>query len=293
MDKRSAGVIGATGFVGECLVNKLLDGDWQVIACTRRDVEIFTQKQHPSLGWQQINEKNNDTDHQEKIIDWFYLAPIWTLPEHFDWLVTQGVRRMVALSSTSVITKNHSSDSKERILAHRLAEGESRLKDWAKQQGVSWTILRPTLIYGWGRDQNIMQIVHFIRQFGFFPLTGQAAGLRQPVYVEDVASACLAALLSERTVNQVYNIAGGETLTYHSMVEKIFAAMERTPQLLHLPKWLIHAIVKLARILPRFRHVTPDMIDRMNLDMIFDYSAATHDFNYTPGSFILNKKDLC
>ena len=293
MDKRSAGVIGATSFVGECLVSELLKDGWQVTACTRRNVEAFTQEQHPNLMWRQINTENNGIDHSKKIIDWFYLAPIWTLPEHFDWLVTQSVRRMVVLSSTSVLTKNHSVDSSERALARQLAEGESRLRDWAKQQSVGWTILRPALIYGWGRDQNIMQIVRFIRQFGFFPLTGQATGLRQPVYVEEVASACLAALLSDRTVHQVYNIAGGETLSYHTMVEKIFVEMERMPRLLHLPEWLIHAVVKVARILPRFQHITPGMVDRMNQDLVFDYSTAIRDFNYAPGPFILNKKDLC
>lgn len=294
MDKRSVGVIGATSFVGECLVSKLLKNDWQVKACTRRNVEAIMQKQHPALSWRQIHAGNNNgIDQGEKITDWLYLAPIWTLPTHSDWLIAQGVRRIVALSSTSVLTKNHSIDSNERALANQLAEGESRIKDWAKQQSVRWTILRPTLIYGWGRDQNIMQIVRFIRQFGFFPLTGQAKGLRQPVHVEDVASACQAALLSERAVDQVYNIAGGETLAYHSMVEKIFFAMEQPPRLLHFPEWLIHAAVKMARILPRFQHVTSGMADRMNQDMVFDYSAAIHDFNYAPGPFTLNKKDLC
>ncbi|MEY3122787.1 MAG: hypothetical protein RI993_1612 [Pseudomonadota bacterium] len=293
MDKRSAGVIGATSFVGESLVSELLKNDWQVVAYTRRNVETFFQEQQAAVSWRQIHPENIDRDDDAGITDWFYLAPIWTLPEKFDWLIAQGVRRMVVLSSTSVLTKSQSTDSSEQILAHQLAEGESRLGDWAKQQGVSWTILRPTLIYGQGRDQNIMQIVRFIRRFGFFPLPGQAKGLRQPVHVEDVARACLAALLSEQTINQVYNIAGSETLAYHRMVEKIFAAMERTPRLLFFPEWLIHAVVKMVRMLPRFRHITPGMINRMNQDLVFDYSAAIHDFSYAPGPFTLNKKELC
>ncbi len=294
MDKRSVGVIGATSFVGECLVRKLLADGWQVTAYTRRNVAISAQEPlHPAISWRQIDTGDNGTDYGEKIANWFYLAPIWTLPEHFNWLVAQGMCRLVALSSTSVLTKNHSTDSSERILAHQLAEGESHLRDQAIQQGVRWTILRPTLIYGWGRDQNIMQIVKFIRKFGFFPLAGQGKGLRQPVYVKDVAEACLAALLSERTINQVYNIAGGETLAYYAMVERIFTAMERIPRLLFLPQWLIHTVVRVARRLPRFQHITPGMVDRMNRDLVFDYSAAIRDFNYAPGLFNLDKKDLC
>ncbi len=62
------------------------------------------------------------------------------------------------------------------------------------KQGVEWVILRPTLIYGHGRDKNITEIARFIRRFGFFPLLGKANGLRQPIHVEDVAEACFAAL---------------------------------------------------------------------------------------------------
>lgn len=287
-------MIGATSFVGECLVGKLLKNGWQVAACTRRSVEMLEREvQHPALSWRQIRAESDAMHQEEKIADWFCLAPIWTLAELFDWLVLQGVRRMVALSSTSVLTKDRSIDGDERALARRLALGESRLKDWAKQHGVRWTILRPTLIYGWGRDRNIMQMVRFIRRFGFFPLAGEAKGLRQPVHVEDVADACLAALLSEQAADRVYDIAGGETLAYRHMVERIFVAMERTPRLLYFPQQLLYAAVKVARLLPPFQHISPGMIDRMNQDLVFDYSAAARDFHYAPGPFTLNKKDLC
>ncbi|MDT8364445.1 MAG: NAD-dependent epimerase/dehydratase family protein [Nitrosomonas sp.] len=291
MDKRSAGVIGATSFVGTCLLARLLESDWQVTAFTRRSTEMFTQERRPAVSWRQINVRSSISD-GEKIADWFFLAPVWTLPEHFDWLTAQGVRRIVVLSSTSALTKNHSADSSERTLAHQLAEGETQLITWATRQNVDWTILRPTLIYGLGHDRNIMEIVRFIHKFGFFPLAGKASGLRQPVYVADVASACQAVLFSGLAVNRIYNIAGGETLAYHDMVEKIFIAMGRTPRLLHLPEWLIRVGVKMVRILPRFQHITMGMINRMNQDLVFDYSAAIRDFGYAPGSFQLTEKDL-
>ena len=91
-----------------------------------------------------------------------------------------GACRVVALSSTSRFTKDDSSDPEEQAIALRLADAEARVQAWAASHGVEWVILRPTLIYGLGRDKNIAEIARFIRRFGFFPLFGKAKGLRQP-----------------------------------------------------------------------------------------------------------------
>ncbi len=98
--------------------------------------------------------------------------------------------------------------------------------------GHAWVILRPTLIYGFGRDKNIAEMARFIRRFGFCPVLGKAAGLRQPIHAEDVAAACLAALQTPCAANRAYNISGGATLTYRDMVARVFSALDRRPRLL-------------------------------------------------------------
>lgn len=94
---------------------------------------------------------------------------------------------------------------------------------------MGWVILRPTLIYGRGRDRNITVIARFIRRFGFFPVLGRATGLRQPVHAEDVALACHRALEAPAATNRAYNISGGETVTYREMVRRVFLALEGGP----------------------------------------------------------------
>ncbi len=158
----------------------------------------------------------------KQISHWVCLAPIWVLPEYFSMLSLYGVRHIVALSSTSRFTKSISSDPTEQALAERLADGEERLIAWAKTKDVTWTILRPTLIYGLGSDKNISVIARFIRRFSLFPFLGAAWGLRQPIHVHDVASSCLAALKRGEAINRSYNLSGGETLTYREMVGRIF-----------------------------------------------------------------------
>src|SRR6185437_8320357 len=61
-------------------------------------------------------------------------------------------------------------------------------------------------------------IVRFVRRWRFFPLMGQADGLRQPVHAADVTTACVSALTMPAAANRTYNLSDGETLSYRELV---------------------------------------------------------------------------
>src|SRR6185312_10233346 len=101
----------------------------------------------------------------------------------------------------------------EREILERLAEAERQIAMTCEANGIGWTILRPTLIYAEGRDTNITPLSRLIRRFGFMPLVGGAAGLRQPVHAEDLAIGALAAAASPAAANQTYLLAGLDTIS--------------------------------------------------------------------------------
>ncbi|MDI1276642.1 NAD(P)-dependent oxidoreductase [Methylobacter sp.] len=223
---------------------------------------------------------------------WICVAPIWVLPEQFVLLEAHGARRVVVLSSTSRFTKDDSSDPEEQAIALRLADAEARVREWAESRGVEWVILRPTLIYGLGRDKNIAEIVRFIRRFGFFPLFGKANGLRQPIHASDVAGVCLAALQAPCATNRAYNISGGETLTYRDMVACVFSTLGHRPRLPTVPLWAFRLAVAVLRRLRRYRQWSTAMAERMNRDMVFDHAEAARDLNFKPRAFALSAEDV-
>lgn len=223
---------------------------------------------------------------------WLCLAPVWSLSDYFPALEASGARRVVALSSTSRFTKSESSDEAERALVNRLVDGERLLRNWAESRGVEWVILRPTLIYGLGRDRNISTVARFVRRFGFFPVLGLAAGLRQPLHAGDLATACVAALRSPAAANRAYNLSGGETLTYREMIRRICAACGSPPRTPAVPLWLFRAVVALSRCGLRRRQFSVGMAERMNADLVFDHFPASADLGFAPRPFRLDPEDL-
>ena len=277
------GVLGASSLVGRCLLHMLRDAGYLVLAFSRQ-----ARPGDQAVTWRQLPYAGQ----AEEISDWICVAPIWVLPDYFSLLEVHGVKRVVVLSSTSRFTKAGSGDTAEQATAAKLIDGETRLQAWAESRGIEWVILRPTLIYGIGRDKNISEIARFIRRCGFFPVLGEANGLRQPIHAEDVAGACLAALQGSDVRSRSYNISGGETLTYREMVARVFTALGRRPRLLTVPLWAFRLAVTTLRCLPRYRQWSAAMAERMNSDLVFDHADAVRDLDFKPRGFALAAEDL-
>jgi uncharacterized protein YbjT (DUF2867 family) len=310
MGERRVGVLGATSHVGDCLLGLLTQQGWEVVAFSRRAHAPRLLNDAGMLRWEQIEiesakpdsvsppqndagvrDENILSSRGKSIASWISLVPVVTLPRYFPMLAAYGASRVVALSSTSRDTKDTSSDPAERAWVQRLIQAEESLIAWAQANGVEWIILRPTLIYGLGRDRNISVVARFIRRFGFFPLLGNAVGLRQPVHARDVSKACYETLIS-RTPNRAYTISGAEVLTYREMVARVFGALNKPVRFLVLPNALFRVVFLLLRFVPGLRFVSMAMVERMNRDLAFDHADAARDFGFSPSRFQISAADL-
>lgn len=278
-------ILGATSLVGEVLLSQL-EQTYHILAFSR---QRQTKRTSSSISWYTIDELFN---YQETITLWICVSPIWVLPEYFDVLQRCKAQKVVALSSTSRFTKTHSTDEQEQLIVKQLIKGETKLQNWGNNNDIGWTILRPTLIYGYGKDKNISEIARFIQRFGFFPVFGKANGLRQPIHADDVAHACIKALQRDTTSYKSYNISGGETLTYREMVKRIFNSMDKRPILISIPLSVFRLIISIMKLTPRYRKWSTSMAERMNQDLVFDHSDAQQSFDFSAKTFQPSKNHL-
>jgi len=198
-------------------------------------------------------------------------------------LLNPSLRRVVAFSSTSVITKQDTEIAAEREIIGRLAQAEREIATVCEQNNVGWTILRPTLIYAEGRDTNITPLSRLIRRFGFMPLVGGAPGLRQPVHAEDLAIGAISAAASAAAVNKFYALPGAETLSYREMIGRIFDALRLPRRTVSVPPLLWRAGFAVAK--PLFPGANVAMGIRMMKDMTFDSGPAVRDIGWNPRTF--------
>jgi nucleoside-diphosphate-sugar epimerase len=270
-------VIGATGVVGGFLLRSLIARGERPYAMSRRPqsadgarwiVGDLTQPAQLNLP---------------AVATLYCTASASLLAPVLERFCTPGLRRVVVFSSTSVMTKMDSEIDAERETLARLAAAEQDIAATCEANKVEWTILRPTLIYAEGSDSNITPLSRLIRRVGFMPLVGGAAGLRQPVHAEDLAEGAIAAAASAAAANQVYSLAGLETISYREMIGRIFDGMKLPRRMLPVPAWLWRAAFLVAKPLYPTANVTMGI--RMMKDMTFDVSPAVRDFGWKPRPF--------
>jgi nucleoside-diphosphate-sugar epimerase len=270
---------GASSQTGRFLIPRLLRDGHQLFAISRRwragddGVEwLIDDVSTPGISWPAADAL-------------IHIAPLRLLPGLLPDFLAKGGRRVICFGTTSRYSKAVSGNAEEQAFAAEQIAAEASVAELCEAANAAWTVFRPTLIYGMGMDRNVTVIARIIRRFGLFPLFGAASGRRQPVHADDLAEACVAVLAEPKTFNSAYDLAGGETLDYRAMVERIFAAEGRIPRFLPVPLVAFRAAMWCMSRIPRFKDFNAEMARRMNEDLVFDSSNAARDFGFSPRQF--------
>ena len=145
-----------------------------------------------------------------------------------------GVARIVHLSIA-----NPSIDSP--LLYYR---GKALVEQALAAGDVPYAIVRPTWIFGGGRDVLANNIAWILRRMPVFVMPGDGRYLVQPIHVDDLAHICLRAARGPSDV--VMDAAGPDTMSFDELVRAVRHALgRRTPILLASPA----AMAALARAL--------------------------------------------
>ena len=291
-------VLGASSQLGDCVVPRLLAAQYRVHAVSRQRYEapIYTRptdKTEPKQQAESEPELNQLQWHHfdlNSVHTWpiavtvvVHLAPLYLLPALLRHAPTPV--RVIAISSTSARTKQHSPALAERQMAQRLCQAEQELQQLCAAQGHSLTILRPTMLYGLGRDATIGRMQAFVRRWHFLPIPATATGLRQPVHVEDIAAAVLQVLDQPRSRAQIYELGGAQRLTVQQMARCICEDNRLPVRIVSIPAAVLYTLLKILAWLRPSLDWSPALLQRAAVDQIADNQPAIDDFGYAPRRF--------
>lgn len=290
--KKNVLVTGASSIVGQPVCNELTAAGYPVVAVSRQ----ACRSENDLVSWDMISGEGSKSVvakiNKKDGFDLVHCAPIWFLPKQIEWLVSIGLRRIIAFSSSSIEGKSNSNSRHEQQIVKLLSTAESDVVKVCEVAGVDLTIFRPTMIYGHGKGQNLAFIAKVIHRFKFFPVASPAIGLRQPVHANDLAKAVTHAIDNEKTFAKQYTLAGAEALPYKEMVKRIFMAMDYSPKVIPVNQFLYRLALGLlgtvAKLIGKPLPIDPAMVDRMQQDLDFNYRSATKDFGYSPNGFLPN-----
>jgi NADH dehydrogenase len=147
----------------------------------------------------------------------------------FEAAKNAGVERVVHVSIT-----NPSEDSPLEYFS-----GKARLERALAESGLSYAILRPTVLFG-KEDILVNNIAWTLRRLPVFGVFGDGQYKIQPIYVDDLAQ--IAVEQGKGRTNSVIEAIGPETFTYRELASSVGEIIGKKRPIVSVPPSLGYAV---------------------------------------------------
>lgn len=179
-----------------------------------------------------------------------------------------GVARFVHVSIT-----NPSADSDLTYFA-----GKAKLERALIESGLSYAILRPTVIFG-KEDVLINNIAWTLRRLPVFGVFGDGTYRLQPIFVDDLAA--LAVEQGKSRENRIIDAIGPETFTYRELVQTMGNLIGARRLIVGVPPWFGYAVGSLISRLQGDVFITREEIEGLMRDLLYTQSPPVGKTKFT------------
>ena len=263
---------GATSQLGHALL-PMLQAEGHRVTALSRDAhqddaqDVAWHRADLAAGWPEVGECD--------VVVSF--GPLQALADALAALSHAPCRQLVATSSMSAESKRDSMIPEDRALSASLRRAESALIAQCERLGIGWCVLRPTMIYGLGLDENLGMVARRAWRTRLFPYPA-GRGLRQPVHAQDVALAAWHAANAAAAQGRIIEIGGGERLRIDEMFRRVRRSLPGWTLPLPVPRL---ALVAAARGWPALR----GPVSRIDQDLLADNGPLRETLGVEPRGF--------
>lgn len=254
---RSLFVTGGSGFIGKRFVRTLARDRWERVYCLSEP----GQKMEPDVlereNLQYVAADLLDADRYRPILAQcdtvVHLAAITgkAAPAAYFRVNLDGTRALLDASCRAGVARFLFVSSIAARFAdtsnYYYAESKRRAEEVVRASGLSFTIVRPTIVVGQGGGP--WESLSRLAALPLLPLFGNGTRI-QPIYVDDFV-ACLCTLLDARQFrNETIELGGPEVTTFESLLRQASHMRRgRKPWTVNVP---VRPLVLVLRILERF-----------------------------------------
>lgn len=302
-------VTGATGFLGQALVNALV--------CQKLPVRILArdaQKARALFGEGMMVVAGDIADRErvqeavEGISQVFHLAGRLYHPSVPTALYrethVEGTRnlldaclqqdtppRMIHCSTTGVFGVTGATPAGEHAPAAPTnpyeatkREGELLAMGAFREHGLPVSVIRPGLVYGPG-DLHLLGLFTAIQR-GLFRVIDGGKSLLHPVFIDDMIRAFLLCAERPEAIGRSYNIAGEHPVSMRKLTETIAQALDKELAGGSIPLWLAYLAADIFAVTPGLKGerapLTRSRVHFLSSSRVYDCSRARTELGFTP-----------
>ena len=237
-------VTGATGFIGSHLVPFLKDRH-EVSTLNAREVSATNHEWQSQIDNCEVivhlagraHVSTNASDEQ------IYKTVNTELTETLAKQVAKAKKHMIFVS-TSVVYGEQSQSGKAFVVGDQLhaispyasskIAAEDALQKISLQGQLSYTIIRPPLVYGPDVKANFLSMLNWVKSGLPLPL-GSARNLRSLVSVRNLADLIENCATNTAAKNQIFNVSDDHDVSTTELLKTIATAMDKPARLIKVP----------------------------------------------------------
>ena len=266
-------VTGASGYTGRYITRRLLDGGAEVRSLTGhpgRPSPFDRRVETYPYSFDDPDALASSLEGADTLFNTYWIRfargelthdrAVENLRTLFDAASAAGVRRVVHISITNATEDSPLPYFRGKALAERAL----------RESGLSYAILRPTLIFG-REDILLNNIAWMLRRFPVHPIAGSGDYRVQPISVDDLAD--VAVRLSRESGNVEIDAVGPDVFTYREMVQLVRDKIGASSRLVSVSRSAALLAARLMGLLVRDVVLTRDEIDGLTADLLVSKSG--------------------
>ena len=260
-------ILGGSGFVGRAICSKLVAAGHSIAVPTRKRDNARALFPLPSVTVEEVDACDltaltrlaNGKDAVINLIGIlngnFERMHVTLTETAIAACKAAGVTRYLHISALGASADGPSQYQKSK------ARGEALVR----ASGLDFTMFAPSVIFGRG-DSFLNKFAHMVSLLPpFFPMVLPGASAQfQPVSVDDVARAFVAALDNESTFGQRYELVGPKVYTLKELVAYVMALAHDKHMIIGLPGFATSMLASVLQFVPT-QPLTPDNVKSMSV----------------------------
>jgi nucleoside-diphosphate-sugar epimerase len=206
--------------------------------------------------------------------------------------IQAGVKHFVFLSSigamaslSDLLLDERSPCRPDTPYGRSKLQAENALIAQAGQSGMTWTILRPTLVYGPGNPGNMERLIRLVNCRLPLPL-GNITNRRSFLYVGNLVDVIARCLVNVNAKNEIFLVSDADDLSTPQLIKKVSYHMKRRCLLFSLPRGFLKILGYLGDALQAVSKrpipFNTSSINRLNGSMAVDSTHIQSALNWRP-----------
>jgi nucleoside-diphosphate-sugar epimerase len=277
-------VTGITGHSGRYFLKELIKNKYSgPILCIVREKsdtylldnsELNIKKVYGDLNDEEfLNNVMSGVDTVVHIASIFYSIPLMKAA------VKNNVRRAILVHTTGIYSKYKSASEEYKEIEHNIKTIINK-----RNSSIGLIYLRPTMIYGYLNDKNMIVFIKMVDNLRLFPIINHGTNKLQPVNGRDLGKAYYQLLNKPEIMKGDYILSGEKPISMQKLFELISLHLGKKTTFISLPLNFGVFLAVLLKICTLGKIDYLEKVQRMGEDRHFSYEKAQRDFGYKPMS---------